>query len=150
MQPIAGAGAFVWVWLGAVATDSTWTRLWREPQEVGGTTGYRDRFPETVDRPKALAKKLASLQRGQVLKAHTRRVGPFVPNPERDSITADPSERLLSQRRAGLWRQPPRHAMRRPPFADRKMVRHQATLGGLATRIPQQKHPLRFWMEAGV
>lgn len=49
--------------------DAEWTRLWREMQEAGGTTGYRDLFTDATDRAKALQRELESLDRGQVSQA---------------------------------------------------------------------------------
>lgn len=54
---------------GKVGTNQTWTRLWDEFQDVGGTTGYRDMFTDTKDRAKGLADELGAMGRGQASKA---------------------------------------------------------------------------------
>ena len=54
---------------GKSAADAEWTRLWKEMQDVGGTTGYRDLFADAGERVKALQKELTALDRGQVSKA---------------------------------------------------------------------------------
>jgi len=51
------------------ALDAEWTDLWREMQQAGGTTGYRDLFTDASDRTKALLKQLRALDRGQVSEA---------------------------------------------------------------------------------
>lgn len=54
---------------GKDSTNETWTRLWDEFQNVGGTTGYRDMFTDAHDRAKALTDELAAMDRGQTSKA---------------------------------------------------------------------------------
>lgn len=54
---------------GKVGTNQTWTRLWDDFQDVGGTTGYRDMFTDAKDRAKGLADELGAMDRGQASKA---------------------------------------------------------------------------------
>lgn len=54
---------------GKAGTNQTWTRLWDEFQDVGGTTGYRDMFTDAKDRANGLADELAAMDRGQASKA---------------------------------------------------------------------------------
>lgn len=54
---------------GKVGANQTWTRLWDEFQDVGGTTGYRDMFTDAKERAKGLADELAAMDRGQASKA---------------------------------------------------------------------------------
>ena len=53
----------------ANATNAQWVALWKDLQEVGGTTGYRDLFGDIEDRAKGLQKEIEALERGQVSRA---------------------------------------------------------------------------------
>jgi hypothetical protein len=54
---------------GKTATDKEWSALWRDLQETGGTTGYRDLFADAEARAKAMQKEIEALNRGEVSKA---------------------------------------------------------------------------------
>lgn len=46
-----------------------WAALWEDLQQAGGTTGYRDMYPDANERMLALVKELQKLDRGQVRQA---------------------------------------------------------------------------------
>ena len=74
-----------------------WAQLWREFQEVGGQTGYRDQFSQSEERAKALESELKALSNGTAKKAG-KAVGKLLS----DYNTAMENAVRLSAYKAGL------------------------------------------------
>jgi len=53
---------------GKAQPAGPWDRLWREFQEAGGQTGYRDMFADADDRAKAIEKELKALNDGKLIR----------------------------------------------------------------------------------